>query len=226
MYFVIVGAGRVGLRTARVLRDSDHTVVIVEKESDAIERARDEGFEVVANTGPMSDALAEADVESADALGALTDDLNTNFAACMIGKEAGCRTVMRFDETHSEEIYRNYADEVDEIIHPENLTASITMNALTGGSVRAIADMQQSLQLVEFTLTDASPMHGFSLQELELPGNARLLAYASKGESPRLPSSNDVLSTGDRLVVLIEFENRDAVQQLIVGEAGTKVLST
>lgn len=226
MNFIIIGAGRVGLRTARVLRESGHDVVIVEKDPEAIARASDDGFRVVKNTGPLAAALEQADVGSADALAALTNDLNANFAACMIAKQHGCRTVMRFDETHSEEVYREYAGTVDELINPERLGATIVTNALTGGNVRAISDIKENLQLVEFRLTEASPMDGYSLQELELPGNARLLAYGTAGEALRLPTDNDVLSTGDRLAILTDFEDHDAVHRLIVGESTPQISSS
>lgn len=225
MRFIIIGAGSVGLRTARVLRDSGHSVVVVEKAQDAIERARNDGFTTVENSGPLVEALERADVDAADAVGALTNDLNTNFAACMIGKQAGCRTVMRLDEEYGEEVYRQYAEDVDEIIHPERLASVVVTNALVGGDVRAIADIEQNLQLVELTIAPASPMSGYSLRELELPGEARLLAFGKAGESPRIPTPDDVLSVGDKLVVLTDFRKLGAVQQLVVGESDQRVLS-
>jgi trk system potassium uptake protein TrkA len=226
MRFVIIGAGSVGLRTARVLRDNGHEVVVVEKEQAAIQRATDDGFRVIENTGPLAEVLDRAGIESADALGALTDDLNANFAACMIAKGAGCRTVMRLDEAHGEEIYRQYADDVDEIVHPERLGAVVVTNALIGGNIRAIADIKQNLQLVEFTLGESSPMGGYSLSELELPSEASLLAFGKADESLRLPDEDDVLAVGDRLVVLTAFRKLGDVRRLVVGESSPTVLAT
>jgi trk system potassium uptake protein TrkA len=118
MRFVIVGAGRVGLRTARVLDESGHEVLLVEEDPKAVERAREEGFEVLAGDGALEDTLSDADLDDCDALGALTGDLNDNFVACMIAKEHGCRTILRIDEDYREDIYRRYAVEVYEGIHP------------------------------------------------------------------------------------------------------------
>ncbi|MFB6199209.1 MAG: TrkA family potassium uptake protein, partial [Halobacteriaceae archaeon] len=130
MRFVIIGAGRVGLRTARVLTTEGHTVTLIEKDVEMVERARNEGFEVIEGDGSNEDLLRSADIENADALGALTGDLNTNFLACMVGKHFGCRTVLRIDEDYREEIYRKYAEEVDEIVYPERLGAIGAKNAL------------------------------------------------------------------------------------------------
>jgi len=220
MLYVIVGAGRVGLRTARVLRESGHEVTLIERDDGAVQRARDAGFDVIAGDGAFEETLASADLDEADALGALTGDLNDNFVACMIGKEHGCRTVMRIDEDYREEIYRRYASEVDEVIYPERLGAIAAKNALLGGNIRAIADVAQHLQLVEFTITESAPMQGYSLSELELPAKTRLLAHG-KGDGPlSVPDPDETLEAGDSLVVLADFDTLADVRSIVAGEGG------
>lgn len=224
MRFVIVGAGRVGMRTARALANSDHEVVLVEREETVAAVAREEGFEVVVGDGAVEETLVEAGVDTADALGALTSDLNDNFVACMIAKQRDCRTVMRVDEGYREGIYRKYADDVDEVVHPERLGAIVAKNALLGGNIRAIADIAQDLQLVEFTITEASPMRGYTLNELELPGQSRLLAFGKANEAFGIPDPDESLATGDRLVVLAAFDTLGDVREIVAGDTGSAAL--
>ncbi|WP_336327741.1 potassium channel family protein [Halovenus sp. HT40] len=219
MQFIILGAGRVGLRTARAIAGTDHEVTLVDPDEEAVERARAEGFTVIHGDAASEEILLEAGIEEADAVGALTGDLNANYAACAIADQYGCRTVMRIDEDYREDIYREHVKEVDQIVYPERLGAIVAKNALTGGNIRAIADIEQSLQIVEFTITNDSPMEDYTLSELELPGTARLIAYGSKGNSLRLPTMDDSLENGDRVVVLGDTENLDEIRQLIVGES-------
>jgi trk system potassium uptake protein TrkA len=125
---------------------------------------------------------------------------------------------MRIDEDYREDIYRKYADEVDEVVYPERLGAIVMKNALLGGNIRAIADIEQNLQLIELTITEASPMRGYSLSELELPAETRLLAFGEDAESLALPTPDDTLDLGDRLVVLTAFDKLNDVRSLIVGD--------
>ncbi|GAB3684329.1 TrkA family potassium uptake protein [Salinarchaeum chitinilyticum] len=220
MRFVIIGAGRVGLRTARVLGEEGHEVVLVERDDTKAERARSQGYEVVEGDGSREEILETAGIEDADALGALTGDLNVNFAACMIGKHRGARTVLRIDEDYREEIYRKYAAEVDEIVYPERLGAIGAKNALLGGDIRAIADIAQHLQVVELTITEQAPIRGYSISELQLPADATVLAFGKSDGPLGIPSPDESLENGDRIVVLADFGVLDDVRQLVVGEAG------
>ncbi|MGM0604378.1 MAG: potassium channel family protein [Halobacteriota archaeon] len=217
MQCLVIGAGRVGRRTARVLREEGHAVTIVERDPDAVASARSAGFTVIEGDGSRETVLESAGVDEADAVGALTSDLNANFAACLIAKHHGCRTVMRIDEDYREEIYQKYTDDVDEVVYPERLGAIGAKNALLGGSIRAIADVAQSLQVVLITVTTESPMRGYTLSEVALPSDARVLAFGKSDGPLRIPLQDDSLEPGDRVAVLAEFSVLDDVRQLLVG---------
>jgi trk system potassium uptake protein TrkA len=226
MRFVIVGAGRVGLRTARVLADEGHDVSIIERDVKKAERARKEGFEVLEGDGSTEAVLEDADLDEVDALGALTGDLNSNFVACMIAKHHGCRTVLRIDEEYREEIYKKYASDVDEVVYPERLGAIAAKNALLGGNIRAVADIERNLQMVELTVTEESPMRGYTLSELELPAKSRLLAFRKNGEKYGVPTGDVSLERGDQLVVLADFGVLDDVRRIVVGETASRAAAT
>ncbi|WP_276279422.1 potassium channel family protein [Halorussus caseinilyticus] len=219
MRFVIIGSGRVGLRTARVLREEGHEVTLIERDANKVERARNDDFEVIEGDGDREEVLTQADLESADAVGALTGDLNVNFAACMVAKHYGCRTVLRIDEDYREDIYRKFASDVDEVVYPERLGAIGAKNALLGGNIRAIADIAQSLQVVELTITDESPVKGYSISELSLPADSRILAFGKADEAMGIPLPDDSLEVGDRLAVLADFDVLEDVRQILVGDA-------
>lgn len=218
MRFVIVGAGRVGMRTARVLREEGHEVVLVEPEKKKVDRLRNEGFEVVQGDGTQEDLLLDLDLDATEGLAALSGDAVVNLTACMIAKAHNCRTVLRVGDDYQEYILRKYASDVDEVIYPERLGAIVAKNALLGGNIKAIADVAQNVQLVQLTVTEESPMRGYTLSELELPSDARLLAFGKADGGLDLPKPDQSLEEGDRLVVIANFDRLSDVRRIIVGD--------
>lgn len=222
MRFVIIGGGRVGERTARVLEGDDYDVSILEESADRVDRLRKDGFDAVQGDGSNEDDLLGLDLDSADGVAALTGSLTVNVIACLIAKAHDCRTVLRVDSDYYEYLCRKYATEIDEVIYPERLGAIAAKNALLGGNIRAIADIAKEIQLVELTVTEESPMRGYTLSELELPANARLLGFGKADESIELPTEDVSLELGDRLIVIADFDVLADVRRIIVGENGNR----
>ncbi|WP_380678418.1 potassium channel family protein [Salinigranum sp. GCM10025319] len=219
MRFVIVGYGRVGARTARVLSEEGHDVVVVENDEQKVERARRAGFEVVEGDGSNEAVLERADIAEADAIGGVTGDPNVNFAACMIGKEYGCRTVMRISEDYREEIYDQYAEDVDEIIYPERLGAAGAKTALLGGNFNALGDLTERLQLSTVTVPDGAPAVGKRITEIDLGPNARIYAHSHDREEMTIPLPGTEVRAGDQLALIIDLDAVDEVKTALLGEA-------
>jgi len=219
MKFVIVGYGRVGTRTARILQSEGHTVTIVDTDVDKTERAEDEGFDVVQGDANEESVLETAGIADADAIGGLTGDLNTNFTACMIGKEFGCRTVLRIDADYREEIYEEYAADVDEIIYPERLGAAGAKTALLGGDFNVLADLTEQLSVASVSVPDGSPVIGKRVVEVELPGDAHIYAHGRAHEPMTIPLPQTEIESGDSVAVMTAPDSLDGVRAALRGEA-------
>jgi trk system potassium uptake protein len=217
MKFVIVGYGRVGMRTARILHEEGHEVVVIDDDPEKVKRARSSGFEAVEGDGDDESVLRSAGVEEADALAGLTGDLNVNFAACSVGTHHGCRTVMRIDDDYREEIYKKYADDVDEIVYPERLGAAGAKTALLGGDFNLVADLTERLQLTTVTVREGSPAIGKRVSEIELPSGARIYAHGSVGSAMTIPMPRTTIEAGDRVAVIVEQESVEGVRSALMG---------
>ena len=216
MKFVIVGYGRVGIRTARILREEGHDVVVVENDPEKVERSLNDGFETVEGDGSEEEVLEQAGLDTADAIGGLTGDLNVNFAACMVGKHYGCRTVLRIDEDYREEIYKKYADDVDEIIYPERLGAAGAKTALLGGDFNVVSDLTEQLQLTVFTIRDGSPLIGERISSVDLPSTARIYAHGRAHESLTIPLPGTRIEANDRIAVIVQTEAVEEVRESVL----------
>jgi trk system potassium uptake protein TrkA len=202
MEFIIVGYGRVGTRTARILGSEGHGVTIVERDREKIARAEEDGFEVFQGDGSDESLLEAAGIDSADAVGALTGDLNANFTACMVGKEHGCRTVLRIDADYREEIYEKYAADVDEIIYPERLGAAGAKTALLGGDFNVLADLTEQLSIASVDVPAGSSVIGKRVVEVELPDDAHIYAHGRAHEPMSIPLPQTAIEAGDSIAVM------------------------
>ena len=216
MKFLIVGYGRVGSRTARILVEEGHDVVIVDEDPDRVERARNDGFEAVRGSGDNEGVLVDAGIDECDAIGSFTPDLNVNFAACMVGDFHGCRTVLRIDEDYREEIYEKYAESVDEIIYPERLGAAGAKTAMLGGNFNVIADLATNLQLTVLEIREGSPAVGKRLTELDLPDGARIYAQGRADEPLTIPLPGTELAVGDEVAVIVAADVTDSIEDALL----------
>lgn len=224
MAFIIVGGGRVGLRTARTLVEEGYAVTIVEQDSAKIERLEKYGFNVIQGNGADATVIESAGVDSAEVVAGLTGDINTNFAACMIGAEYDCRTVLRIDEDYREAIYEKYAEEVDEIVYPEALGATGAKTALLGGNFNLIADLTEELQLFTVTLPPDSPMIGIRVNELEneLPTEkARIYAHGRSRDPLTIPLPGAHVEPNDNVAIIAARDVVTQVRETLIDEPAT-----
>lgn len=219
MHIVIVGYGRVGARTARILQEEGHDVILIENDPDKVKRARTTGLEVIEGDGGNEAILREADLDRTDAIGGLTGDPNVNFAVCMVGTAFDCRTVMRISEDYREEIYRRYAADVDEIIYPEQLGAAGAKTALLGGNFNAIADLTEALQLSVVRVPSEAPIVGEHVADVDLLDIARIYAHGEKRDPMTIPLPGTVVSADDRLAIIHERDAQHRVQAQLLGRA-------
>lgn len=220
MKFVIVGYGRVGTRTARVLDEEGHEIVVVDVDPEKVERARQDGFEASRGDASREVAFEGIDFSTVDAVGGLTPDVNANFAACMVGKHHGARTVMRIDEDYRQEIYEEYAADVDDVIYPERLGAAGAKTALLGGDFNVIADVTEQLQLTTIRIPDGSPAIGQRVNGAVLPEGARIYAHGRRTEPMTIPLPGTEIEAGDRVAIVTELDAVDAVRETLLGADG------
>ena len=87
MYFLIVGAGRVGTAIARMLLDSDHEIAIIDSDEARCRAIEEElGGVVVPGEGTEAAILGRAGANRADVFIATTRRDDDNLVACQLAK--------------------------------------------------------------------------------------------------------------------------------------------
>jgi trk system potassium uptake protein TrkA len=202
MKFVIAGFGRVGMRVARILDSEGHDLTVVENDPEKVERARTEGFTVVEGDATEESILAEAGIADADAIAALTGDLNTNFSACMLGKHHGLRTVLRIDEDYRQEIFEKYA-------------AAGAKTALMGGDFNVLADLTEELSVASVEIPAGSPVVGERVVEVDLRGEARIYAHGRRNEPMEIPLPQTRIEAGDMVALMAAHDDLPEIRAFL-----------
>ncbi|RJX51880.1 potassium channel family protein [Halonotius pteroides] len=217
MRIIVVGYGRVGARTARVLDEEGYDVVVVDNVRGKVDRARETGLTVIHGDGANESVLQEAGIDDADAIGGITGDVVVNHEICLLGQEYGCRTVLRISDDVSNDKYDEYAAAADDVIYPQRLGAAGAKTALLGGSLNAIGDLTEALQLTTVIVDDDAPIVGQRVSEIDLPETARLYAHGHKGDPMTIPLPTTTVKAGDRLALVVEQDAVDEVSAILLG---------
>lgn len=217
MRIIVVGFGRVGRRTAEVLDAEGHEVVIVENDPARVKRGRDRGYEVVEGDGSDRAILEEAGVAETAAIGGMTGDIGVNHQVCLVGREFGCRTVMRVSEDVSDEVYESYLEDADDIVYPERLGAAGAKTALLGGDFNAIGDLTEGLSISILKVTEGAPIIDQHVNEVDLGSKGRIYAHGRDDEPLTIPLPGTIVESGDRLALLAEDDTLRDVRDELLG---------
>jgi trk system potassium uptake protein TrkA len=212
MRIIIAGGGTVGLRTAVLLSDRGHEVVIVEKDEDRCRRLSDEYVStVIEGDATRPSILTQAQPQRADVIAALTDDESDNFAICMAAQRMTDITTVLRVKSEPDDLYDEY---VDEVFFPESLGSRAAANQISGRGVRTLEDVAGNVEILEIEVADGAPAAGKSLEEVRLPRGS-LIVVDSKGE--QIGGPDTVLEAGHRFIVAAESSVADEVMNLLRG---------
>ena len=171
----MVGAGEVGSYVAARLSREGNDVVVVDERRDPLSRLeRDNDVLTVVGDATNPSTLAEAEVDKAEVLVAVTQSFKTNLLVCLQGRQArGERelsTIARIDDPELRGPAGRKIREamgVDLVLDPDEQTASAIQELLLYRGARNLYEMAGGeVLLVGARLTDDAPVVGRSVGEI------------------------------------------------------------
>src|ERR671916_3205034 len=174
MRTVIIGAGEVGLSTARLLSHEGHSVVLVEKDEKLVEKATEElDALVIAGNGANPKLLREAGIDRTDLLIAASSSDEVNIIACLAAKSQGVpRTVARIHNPDYYDTRDPFARDmlgIDFVIHTEQMAAEEIKEALlVPGAINVDTFAEESIEVAEVVLNEGSPAVGHALRDVNM----------------------------------------------------------
>jgi trk system potassium uptake protein TrkA len=221
MRVVIAGGGKVGTFIASELQAAGHDVLLVEENPDRVKQAR------AVNEPPgvnwlVADAcevteLANAGVEKADVVAAVTGDDEDNLVISLLAKQefAVPRVVARVNNPKNEWMFNEMWGVDVSVSTPHLLTALVEEAVSVGSLVRLLSFEGGRARLVEVTLAAGSPAVDKEIVQLGLPRDSTVVAILRQ-DHVVVPRGDTPLLEGDEVLVLVTPESEDAVRTILV----------
>ncbi len=207
MHVVVVGCGRVGSGLALAVEAAGHTAAIIDRRERAFARLGPEftGTTVV-GVGFDRDRLAEAGIEKAGAVAAVTNGDNSNILIARVARETyGIeRVTARIYDPRRAAIYERLG--ISTIATVQWTTERILRRILPDQPSVDWTDPSAKVLLVERLITTA--WAGHRVEELAPGDVARVVAVSRLGQA-QMPSKDLVAQEGDLVYIAVAADSVD-----------------
>jgi trk system potassium uptake protein TrkA len=215
---VIIGGGNVGLAVAKALESRTERVRVkmIEKNRECAERAADALVRTIVLNGDGLDSalLEEANISSADAVLAVTDDDKTNLLASVRAKEMGCRMAITLINDPSLVPLMGPLD-IDAYINPRATTVSSILRHIRHGRVRGVYSIGDAeAEVIEAQVLSTSPIAGQKVKEIAFPEGTLIGGVMKQGRVVK-PTGETRIEEGDVIAIFAMSEDVPEVERLL-----------
>jgi len=219
---VITGGGSVGKFIAEQLHKGGHEVLIIENDPAVVRRAladhEPEGVPWFQADACEVSKLAEANVDKADVVAAVTGDDEDNLVTSLLAKqEFGVpRVVARVNNPKNEWMFNQMWGVDVSVSTPHLITALVEEAVSVGSFVRLLSFEGGRAKLAEVTLADGSPAADKEIAELGLPRDSTVVAVI-RNDRVVVPRGDTLIRIGDEVLVLVTTDSEEEVRQILTG---------
>ncbi len=211
---VIFGGGNIGQFLAQAIEENNPSVNLKVIEADKVraEAAARTLKRSVVLEGDVLEAeiLEEANVATAEAVVAVTNDDETNILASLLAKRLGSgRAITLVNSSAYAPLISSLG--VDVAVSPRNITVSTILQHVRRGRIHSVNTLRDGFgELIEAEAMDTSGLIGKPLREAELPDDV-ILGSVVREDEVILPRGSTVVEVGDRIVL---FARSEAVKEV------------
>ena len=215
---VIVGGGNVGLEVAKTLEASTRRIraKMIERDRAIAERAAEtlERTIVLHGDGLDRAILAEAGIDRADAMLAVTDDDKTNMLAAVRAKAEGCPLAIALVNDPTLVPLMGPLG-VDAYINPRSTTVSSILRHIRHGKVRQVYSVGDAeAEVIEAEVMSTSSMAGQMNRDIDFPEGV-LVGAVRKGDEVLRPAGSLRIDEGDIVALFAMADDVAEVERLM-----------
>jgi len=222
MRVAIAGAGAVGRSIAAELVENGHDVLLIEKDSRAIDVDAIPTAEWVLADACEISSLDELALDHCQVAVAATGDDKVNLVVSLLAKtEYGVpRVVARVNDPVNEWLFEESWGVDVAVSTPRLLSALVEEAVSVGDLVRLMTFRQGQANLVEWTLPPNAPFIGQRVGAVPWPTDTALVVILREGRVIT-PSRDDPLEGGDELLFVAAPEVEEQLRDLLMHGSAT-----
>lgn len=202
---IVLGGGSIGKKTVMLLKESKHSVKLIEKDRNKAFDLADElsNILVINGDGRDGDLLEEEGIENADAFIAVTGSSEANIMSCLVAKSKGVKKTIALVE-NMDYIHLSQEVGISAFINKKLLAADSIFQYIRQGDVLDITGLSDvDAEVMEFKVDDNSPIVNKTLKEIKFPKES-IVGGIVRNNQGFIPTSDFRIVSGDRIVVFVQ----------------------
>lgn len=212
---MIVGGGRISYYLYKLLTDMGIKLKIIEidKErclalADALPNAL-----IINSDGTEEEILLAENIKNTDCFIAATGMDEENLISSLIAKRMGVKKIItKISRSNYVNIVRELG--LDTVISPKLITANQILKFVRGNALESLLLIAEGkVEILEFIVDNSSRLVGKPLKDLDISKNTIIATIVRKNEVV-VPHGNDVIESGDRIIVITMEKNIAGLKEL------------
>lgn len=205
---VIIGAGRAGRYTAKLLDQQGVQVKIFDTDR---ERCRMVSENLSSNSmaicgdGTNLELLQSEGISDADVIISLTNDDKLNLLLALMGKHFGVKkTIVKVNRSEYSDLMEKVG--VDIVLSSRFLAASEVIAFVRRGGIVTVSLLEGArAEAIEVVVQAGAKVEGRTLQDAVLPRECLVCGYVRDGNA-FVPNGNTVLKADDRAIIIVQMQ--------------------
>lgn len=213
---MMAGGGRIGYYVAKELEKSDVNVKIIERDSERCKFLSKSLGKVVVLHGDGSDRalLEEENISDMDVFAAISNNEELNIMSSLLAKRMDAKKIITI-VNRTDYIPLAHSLGIESVLSPRLITASAILRYVRMGEILSLTTVAEDMaEIMEAGVKVGAVIGGSKLKDAKIPKGA-LVGAIIKGERVVIPSGEDTIEEGDRIIVFASRESIKDIEKII-----------
>ena len=217
---VLFGGTETAISLIRLLTNPRFRIRVIEKDPERCQQIAERFPEVsvICGDGTSLRLLEEEQISEADYFVACTKDDEENILTCLQATKLGADHVQlvvnKGDYEQLEGILKTILG-IEMVVSPRRATADFMLRSLSTETAATLAELPDGGRILEVKLDHSSPVIGKCVKDIQLPRSSLFVAIQHKFKAS-VPTAEDTLLAGDRVLVLVDESEKKALLSKLV----------